>query len=98
MKITKRLAAATILLSLGLPALAQSPSGTPTPGGHHHRGHHEWGKDLNLTADQKTKIENIRKTIKDRAEREAAINKVLTPQQQATLAADKAKHQHKDKE
>jgi Spy/CpxP family protein refolding chaperone len=88
------------------PSVAQSGDMPPPPslgGGHEHGGGHKGGprggfdggpfKNLNLTADQKAKIQEIHKAHRD-TER-AEIDKVLTPEQQAQLQQNKAEHEAK---
>ena len=91
MNITQRLAAALLFVGMGLPAFGQATT-TPTPGPSGQRNHRKSDfQALGLSADQKSKIKQIRKTFPRGPERSAAIKKVLTPAQQAQWKAMRLK-------
>lgn len=102
------LGAAALAAAVALPigALAQSAPASPPPHAArmHHR-HHRRGafRNLNLTAQQRAQLREIREqfrqshprgtrpTVQERQQFRARILQVLTPQQQAQLKADRAK-------
>lgn len=63
-----------------LPAVAQTPT---APAGQHHKR----GVNLNLTADQKAQLKQIRESTRSQ------IDAVLTPEQKAQLASAKQQRQ-----
>ena len=77
--------ALAIALAYAVPLLPVVAQTTPTaPTEQHHKKHH---LNLNLTADQKAQLKTIRENTRSQ------INNVLTPDQQAKLAAAKQQRQ-----
>ena len=80
MKLRSAIASVLLVGAMGLPCLAQ-PSDTSTPGAHRHHG--DMAKQLGLSDAQKAQWQDAMKNNPQGPARQAALKKILTPEQQA---------------
>ncbi|MGR9086957.1 MAG: periplasmic heavy metal sensor [Gammaproteobacteria bacterium] len=91
----------TLAIVLAFPlAAAAFPGGGPGPDGHHGRRMERMTKELNLTDEQKTRVETLfkeqhenYKAIHD--ETQAKLGEILTPEQMTKM--EEVKKQHREK-